>query len=76
MTFSKNFRRYALSASKGGGIMEDKCLVAAKARIVEAERLLKRVTWRSKIHLSGCGCPECNAVDTFLTTIIEKLAVT
>jgi hypothetical protein len=43
-----------------------------KDSLVVALRLLRRVTWRPKIHLSECNCPDCKAVDAFLEAA-EKL---
>jgi hypothetical protein len=29
-------------------------------------KLLRNIAWRSKIHLSGCNCTECNEIDKLL----------
>jgi len=42
--------------------------LALRPRLVEAERLLNIVTWRTQVHLSDCDCADCEAVERFLLT--------
>jgi hypothetical protein len=37
-----------------------------KSLVWKREKLLGRVTWRTKIHLSGCQCADCKAVEKVL----------
>jgi len=51
--------------------LADQVALVLRPRLAEAERLLRTVTWSSKIHLSDCDCADCEAVEKFLSVEIK-----
>jgi hypothetical protein len=41
-------------------------LITLRSLVREMAEVLRKVAWRSKIHLSECDCADCEAVDRVL----------
>ena len=69
-THNGSQKHYCCGSWVPGELRNPKCyeaqIVALKTLVQERGKLLQRVTWRTKIHLSGCQCADCKAVEKVL----------